>query len=173
MDANTALSILYNHAGNHIPLDTKTALEAYNVLRDALGINKPDVKVVYEFKLRRADGQYLDKSVWSKKGKTYKSRNNMATAIGYNIQSAFDRLKGPEYKTVYVVDCATGKYKESREMTPEYEEYHKWRKMVREDKNFRAQYIPEDWTIICIPVNTKADIIEMSAREFYKGKPIE
>jgi hypothetical protein len=146
-------------------------VEEYITQKDAPN----DIKVVYEFKLRRADGLYMNRSEWSKKGKTYTKRNNLAVALGSYISTAVeyapDKPKSPNFR-----DRMSGKVSE-QEYQEQYAAYMElwrpWNEKAHNDNEYRAQFLPEDWIVICIPVNVKSDIIEMTAREFYTGKTIE
>lgn len=118
-----------------------------------------DVKIVYTYKLRNGAGLYRDRSNWSKKGKTYQKRNNMMIGITYAIEgkigAAFDKLS-PDYRSFESYDAYLT-------------ERARLRKETIDNKAWCSQFIPDDWVVVAIPINVKADPIEINAREFYKG----
>lgn len=123
-------------------------------------LNNEDVKIVYEYKLQRTtDQKYMNTSIWDNKGKTYKSRGAMASAISYHIQAALDKIP-----YVTLAD-ANGDYERYKAM---YAEGMK----ARRNKTFRATFIPEEWTVISIPVNTRAAYIYTSAKDWYLNKKV-
>ena len=124
---------------------------AYNRLKAALDT---DVKIVYAFKLRRGDGKYLNRSNWDQKGKLYSKKGNLSAAFSYHIGNAIEKAN------------VAPKYSDYGSSNAYMEAYRAWHKK-REDKEFRATFIPADWVVICIPTNTNAPIIEISAREWY------
>lgn len=132
--------------------------------------HESDVKVVYEYKLRRSDGLFMDRSNWTKKGKTYKSRSALSSALGQLIGEKIDNH--PDKPTY---DKFTTVVEENGIITKRYDQegfnkaYQHWWN-VRADKNIRAEYLPQDWTVIAIPVNTNADIQEINVRDWYKGQ---
>ena len=130
---------------------SEAAYQAKERLKAALTV---DVKIVYAFKLRRGDGKYLNRSNWDEKGKLYSKKGNLSAAFAYHIGNAIEKANvAPKYRDYGSSDA----YMEA------YREWHK----KRESKEFRATFIPADWVVICIPINTNAPIIEMSAKEWY------
>jgi len=132
--------------------------EAYNLLMKHIRSldRTSDVKIVYEYKLRRKDGKYLNKSSWDEKGKTYKNKGAMNSAIGYIIESQINRIPFP------TLADANGDVTRYRAMYRESQ-------IARQSKVFRATFIPEDWIVIAIAVNTAQEPKEIPANEFYKG----
>ncbi len=128
-----------------------------------------DIKIMYAYKLRRGDGKYLNKWQWDSKGKLYSRRGNLATALGQHISAYIDTDKErPQYKAIWFTDDR-GQIKEPRRYTPEYQAYLDWHNKTTNDKEFRSSFIPEDWTVIAIPLNAKIGPVEINAREWYKG----
>lgn len=114
-----------------------------------------DVKIVYAFKLRRGDGKYMNRSSWDEKGKLYAKKGNLSAAIAQHISTAIEKANvAPKYAD----------YGNSNDYMAAYRAWHK----LREDQEFRSRFIPADWVVICIPINTSAPIIEMEAKEWYR-----
>jgi hypothetical protein len=131
---------------------------------------KPEVKIVYEYKLRRADGLFMDKSTWSKKGKTYKSRGALSSALGQIIGEKIDKHPDrPTFEKFTTITHEDGKTIRVYDSDGFQKAYREWWK-IREDKNIRAQYLPQDWTVIAIPVNTSAPLQEINVIDWYKGQ---
>lgn len=120
-----------------------------------------DIKIVYAYKLyRSSDGKFMDRSNWTEKGKTYASRKNMIAALGSYIMYTIEQH--PERPRYYI--------KGTKDInTNYYGDYRKWEEL-RQNKEWRASLIPDDWIVRCIPTNTKGDIVELPARKFYIGK---
>lgn len=144
-----------------------TLLEAKNNLR-AFILDRSDIKVQYEYKLRNnATMNYLAAGLKDegKKGKTWTEQRFLNSALTHWINDVciWNMQPHPGYtkeirngQSVYV-------------NTPEYEEWQTVRYKARIDDNYRAAFIPETWTVIAIPINTKSEIKEINAREFYLG----
>lgn len=145
-------------------------LLAYNNLRDFIN-QAPDtpainVKVMYKYMLRRGDGKYMDASQWNDKGKVYKNRNAMAAGIGNYISNAIERH--PD-RPRYIYNAKTFDTPEEREKYQKYNEaYTEWY-VQHQKKEVRAEYIPNDWTVIAIPINAPLPKVEINAKEWYKG----
>ena len=125
--------------------------------------SESEIKIVYAFKLRREDGLYMDRSLWSKKGKVYQRRNFMNAAITNHIETPIQKAYS---KTIPV----RKDFESDKDWNTAYRE--NWNN-TRDNKEWKSQFIPENWIVECIPMNTKADIISMSARDFYMGKEIK
>jgi hypothetical protein len=131
-----------------------------------------DIQIVYEFKLRdKSTGLYMDRSNWTKKGKTYSKRNNLAVALGTYIGEQIDKDSSRPRFDYYRKCLSAEEYSEKHEAYRQA--YNAWYERKVNDKEWRASFLPDDWIVVCIPVNTTAQIIEMSAKDFYKGKAIE
>lgn len=141
---------------------------AYNTIMrfiEAAHSTDKKVKVVYEYKLKRADGQYLNKSSWDEKGKTYKNKAALMSALGTHISNLISNdPRQPHYP----------KERDPYGQIPldVYEAYRERQKAWREwteDRNNRAQYLPEDWIVIAIAVNTAQEPKEIEAQLWYKS----
>lgn len=181
-EAIHALDIFWDQSGNYLlntygivntpefDLEYDNRYNAYQTLIKFIESQYTDVKVVYEYKLQRQDGKYLNKSSWDEKGKTYKNRAAMISALGQYISEQMKRSPTkPRFAYTYdhekVVDPVyQAEYAEYRKA------YHEWYEEHTKNKEVRARYIPLDWVVSCIPVNTKADIQYKSAKLFYMGK---
>jgi hypothetical protein len=167
-EALSNISIFFIEANlNWIP---ENVHEAIDTLRGFIkqSVSKSNVKVVYEYKLKRADGKYLNKSSWDQKGKTYKNKAALMTALGTYISEAINNDNSrPKYDYPNIPKLGdTEAYEKYRTASAAWRDYH-------EDRNIRAQYIPEDWIVVAIAVNTAKEPIETSARVWYASKTKE
>jgi hypothetical protein len=145
---------------------------AVAILRDYIAQHEAEshVKIVYEYKLRRGDGKLLNKSSWDEKGKTYKNKGALKSALGQFISAFIESDKNkPTFK--YVTHWESLEPEQLLKYKADYDRYNAasiaWREHTQ-SKEVRATYIPEDWIVIAIAVNTAQQPKEMSAREWYR-----
>lgn len=126
------------------------------------------VAVVYEYKLQRQDCKYLNKTSWDEKGKTYKNRAALMAALGQYISIQMEHSPS---KPRFIYDM---KRTDDADYQASYAEhrkaYNEWYKEHTSNREVRARYIPLDWVVSYIPVNTKANIEYKSAKLFYLGE---
>lgn len=187
-DAIKAADVLWNQSGEyllnkysivHIVNGVQVDNPAYNAEYDArydayqtimrfieaTNTTNKKVKVVYEYKLKRADGKYLNKSSWDEKGKTYKNKSALMSALGQYIGDCISHDKRephyPKERDQYG-QIPLDVYEAYRERQ---KAWHEWTK----DRNNRAVYIPVDWIVIAIAVNTAQEPKEIEAQLWYKS----
>lgn len=161
-------SLEYIDSPNFYKSELEDYNKAYQLLKDAL---EPKVKIVYEYKLKRSDGMLLDRSNWSTKGKTYKNKAALMSALGQHISAEIDKdPKQPKFRYLVRFDNMT-----KEEIDQYHEDYNQhrlksiaWREHT-EKRNVRASHIPNDWIVIAIAVNTAQAPIETNARIWYNS----
>lgn len=131
------------------------------------------IKPLYEYKLRNnTNGKYLAAGLKSesKKGKTWEEKRYLTSAITTWINDVYIWIM-LQPKTMQVVEVNEKGIRYYR-YTPAAIGWHKIRETARTDKEYRAQFIPDEWIVVCIPINVKGEIKEINAREFYLGKEL-
>lgn len=167
------IELLYDGARRFVG-DRDTLLEAIITSRNNLRAfiqERGDIKVQYEYKLRNnATGNYLAAGLKheGKKGKTWTEQRFLNSALTHWINDVCIWNMKPN--PGYTKEIRNGKLLYVN--TPDYTEWERVRNKARESDSFRATFIPETWTVVCIPINTKGDIKEINAREFYLHKEI-
>jgi len=167
-----ALELLYDGAMRYIEQNNIKDIEVTNARNNLRGfILGSDVKPIYEYKLKpdtKAE-RYFDAGLktFSKNGKSWGKQNHLNAAITTWINDVHIWRELQPHPG-YTKEIRNGKSVFVN--TPEYDEWETLRQKARTDKEFRASLIPIEWTVIAIPINTRGEIKEINAREFYLGE---
>jgi hypothetical protein len=164
------IELLYTGALNYIVENNIVDLqvtEAKNRLRAYIQ-EQSDIKPLYEYKLKNnTNGKYLAAGLKAegKKGKTWEEKRYLTSAITTWINDVYIwyTLQPKTMQTIKVNEDGIRSYP----YTDAAIGWHKIRNTARDDKEYRAQFIPDSWVVVAIPMNTKGDIKEYNAREFY------